>query len=137
DNAGFGATWAGPIASLLMEKYLNDTLRTERLKEVERVASANLMPGWLVREQFKADSIRAYNWFRQTRDTSVIKKFLKPGQVPVIEPPAPKPAPKPDSSQLKKGTAPDSLKKKLPVDVRTTRLHPEAILPKRYSIKAA
>ena len=29
ENAGFGATWAAPIASLMMEKYLNDTLRTE------------------------------------------------------------------------------------------------------------
>ena len=26
ENAGFGATWAGPIATLLMEKYLNDTI---------------------------------------------------------------------------------------------------------------
>ncbi len=39
ENAGFGATWAGPIAALMMEKYLNDTLRTERLKEVERIAA--------------------------------------------------------------------------------------------------
>ncbi len=140
ENAGFGATWAGPIASLLMEKYLNDTLRTERLKEVERVASANLMPAWLTREQFKADSVRAYNWFRQTRDTSVIRKFLRPGQVPVIEPPAPKPAPKADSSQPTPGAKPtgiDSSKpRKLPVDVRTTSLPPEAVLPKRFSTKA-
>lgn len=76
ENAGFGATWAGPIASLLMEKYLNDTLRAERLKEVERISSANLLPGWLVREQFKQDSIRAYNWYKMTKDSSAIKRFL-------------------------------------------------------------
>ncbi len=76
-NAGFGATWAGPIAALIMEKYLNDTLRTERLKEVERVSNANLMPGYLVRAQYRADSIRAYNWFKITKDTSVIKKYIK------------------------------------------------------------
>jgi penicillin-binding protein 2 len=29
ENAGFGATWAGPIARILMEKYLNDTLQTK------------------------------------------------------------------------------------------------------------
>ena len=26
ENAGYGATWAAPIASLMMEKYLNDTI---------------------------------------------------------------------------------------------------------------
>lgn len=76
ENAGFGATWAGPIAALLMEKYLNDTLRTERLKEVERISNANLLPGWLIREQFKQDSIRAYNWYKMTKDSSAIKRFL-------------------------------------------------------------
>lgn len=30
ENAGYGATWAGPIASLMIEKYLNDTIATER-----------------------------------------------------------------------------------------------------------
>lgn len=78
ENAGFGATWAAPIASLLLEKYLNDTLRTERVKEVERIANANLMPGWLVREQFKADSTRAFDWFNNIkRDSAIIRKYLK------------------------------------------------------------
>jgi penicillin-binding protein 2 len=26
ENAGFGATWAAPIASLMIEKYLTDTI---------------------------------------------------------------------------------------------------------------
>ncbi len=43
---------------------------------MERIASANLMPGYLVREQFREDSIRAFKWFKLTRDTSVIKKYL-------------------------------------------------------------
>lgn len=78
ENAGFGATWAAPIASLLLEKYLNDTLRTERVKEVERIASANLMPGWLVREQFKADSTRAFDWFNNIkRDSAIIRKYIR------------------------------------------------------------
>ncbi len=76
-NAGFGATWAGPIASLIMEKYLNDSLRPERLKEVERVSSANLMPSYLPREQFRQDSIRAFKWFALTKDTSYIRKYIK------------------------------------------------------------
>lgn len=77
ENAGYGGTWAGPIAALMMEKFLNDTLRTERLKEVERIAGANLMPEYLVREQYKADSTRAYNWYKMTKDSSAIKRFLE------------------------------------------------------------
>jgi len=77
ENAGFGATWAAPIASLLVEKYLNDTLRAERVKEVDRIATANLMPGWLVREQFKQDSIRAFDWFQLRKDSAIIRKYLK------------------------------------------------------------
>ena len=35
ENAGFGATWAGPIATLMMEKYLNGTvLRTDLEKKM-------------------------------------------------------------------------------------------------------
>ena len=29
ENAGFGGTWGGPIARILMEKYLNDTISKE------------------------------------------------------------------------------------------------------------
>jgi penicillin-binding protein 2 len=88
ENAGYGATWAGPIAALMMEKYLNDTLRPERVKEIERIAAADLLPSYLVREQFKQDSIRAFNWFKITKDTSVIKRFLQK-TTPVPELPKP------------------------------------------------
>ena len=112
ENGGFGATWAGPMAYLMMEKYLNDTLRAERLKEVERISHANLMPSYLPRLQYMADSARAFNWFKITHDTSVIKKFLKrshsgdtvrvpaaDGRVPAIinPPPATKPKPRVDT----------------------------------------
>jgi penicillin-binding protein 2 len=110
ENAGYGATWAGPIAALMMEKFLNDTLRPERLKEVERIAAADLLPGYLIREQFKQDSIRAYNWFKMTKDTSVLKRFLHKS--------APKPTPP-----------------KEPVG-RITRLNQEAILPARQKISS-
>src|SRR6266498_2837352 len=75
ENGGFGSTWAGPIAYLLAEKYLTDSLRADRLKEVDRIAAANLMPSYLTREQFKADSIRAFEWFRMTKDSSYIDKY--------------------------------------------------------------
>jgi penicillin-binding protein 2 len=75
ENGGFGSTWAGPIAYLLAEKYLTDSLRADRVTEVERIAAANLMPSYLTREQYKADSIRAYEWFRITKDSSYIDKY--------------------------------------------------------------
>jgi penicillin-binding protein 2 len=77
ENAGFGATWGGNIAQLMMEKYLTDSLRPERAKEAERIANSNLMPGWLVREQYKADSVRAQFYFKLTKDSSYIKKFVR------------------------------------------------------------
>ncbi|MBR4166374.1 MAG: penicillin-binding protein 2 [Bacteroidales bacterium] len=41
ENAGFGATWAAPIASLLIEKYLNG--ETSRPELEKRVMDGNLM----------------------------------------------------------------------------------------------
>jgi penicillin-binding protein 2 len=35
ENAGYGATWAAPVASLMIEKYLKDTIsRPEMVKSV-------------------------------------------------------------------------------------------------------
>ncbi|MBA2329718.1 MAG: penicillin-binding protein 2 [Flavisolibacter sp.] len=93
ENAGYGSTWAGPIAAIMMEKYLNDTLREETKKKIEYVASTDLMPGWLVREQYKADSTRAWYWFKLTKDSSYIKKYIRRGgsapQQPKRNPPVP------------------------------------------------
>ncbi len=80
ENAGFGATWAAPMASLMIEKFLNDTLRADRIKEVERINAANLMPSWLEAEQKKADSTRAVYYFNLTKDSTYLKKFFKPKQ---------------------------------------------------------
>lgn len=89
-NGGFGATYAGPIASLMVEKYINDTLRVERVKKADEIASANLMPGYLPRLQFKTDSIRARQWFNLTKDSSYILKYLK-GSAPYTPPQKKKP----------------------------------------------
>jgi penicillin-binding protein 2 len=118
ENAGFGATWAGPIAALMMEKYLNDTLRPERAKEVERIAAANLMPGWLVREQYKADSTRAQFYFKLTKDSSYLKKFFK-NHIPAAKKDSVPPKPKPLIVYLQKWEATDP-KKFLTLKKRTT-----------------
>jgi penicillin-binding protein 2 len=41
EEAGFGSTWAAPIASLLIEKYLNRTVKRKEIEE--RMINANLL----------------------------------------------------------------------------------------------
>ena len=43
ENAGFGATWACPIASLMVEKYLTGDIRPERKYVEDRILQADLM----------------------------------------------------------------------------------------------
>lgn len=43
ENAGFGATWAAPVASLIVEKYLNDTISSHRKYLEERILESNLL----------------------------------------------------------------------------------------------
>lgn len=77
ENSGFGNTWAAPIAGLMMEKYLKDTLSAERLKEVDRIAHSSLMPSYIPYLQYIEDSARAANWLERYKDSSAIKKFQK------------------------------------------------------------
>jgi penicillin-binding protein 2 len=42
ENAGFGATWAAPIASLMLEKYLRRTVKRPEMEK--RIFDANLLP---------------------------------------------------------------------------------------------
>lgn len=76
-NAGYGATWGGPIARILVEKYLNDTLMKKSEADVDRISKANLMPAYFKRLQYKTDSVRAYKWLEDYRDSSLLKKFLR------------------------------------------------------------
>jgi len=43
ENAGFGAAWSVPMASLLLEKYLKGSVENNRLWIEERLLNANLM----------------------------------------------------------------------------------------------
>jgi penicillin-binding protein 2 len=42
ENAGYGAAWAAPIASLMMEQYLTDSISRPEL--YERMIKGNLLP---------------------------------------------------------------------------------------------
>ncbi len=61
ENSGFGATWAAPVASLMMEQYLTDSISRPEL--YQRMINGNLLP---------------------TRQDSLMKKSDKP-VVPEIE----------------------------------------------------
>jgi penicillin-binding protein 2 len=76
ENAGFGATWAGPIARIMLEKYLNDTLQTKSKEDLERISNSNIMPPYLKRLQFIEDSTRARKWFEMYGDSTFLKKFI-------------------------------------------------------------
>ncbi len=59
ENAGYGATWAAPIASLLMEKYLTDSIAGDKRKaEIERIANVSIIPTRIKHERNVRDSIK-------------------------------------------------------------------------------
>ena len=72
ENAGYGSSWAAPIASYMVEKYLRDTI-TKPKAEVQYIMNANLLPpppGWkppvkklsrkdsLLRDSIRKDSLK-------------------------------------------------------------------------------
>jgi penicillin-binding protein 2 len=58
ENAGFGATWAGPMAGLIMEKYLKDTLSAIRWKEVERIEGQEIILPIVKAKRNRLDSLK-------------------------------------------------------------------------------
>lgn len=59
ENSGrFGGTYAAPISSLMIEKYLNDTISNKRKPLEERMISTNLIPPLMLQEMQKLDSAK-------------------------------------------------------------------------------
>lgn len=89
ENSGYGATWAGPIASLMIEKYLYDTVSASRKGLEERMFTANVIPRYTyvidsarrlrdrliwerkVQQKHFADSIKHY------QDSLMIRQWIK------------------------------------------------------------
>lgn len=78
ENGGFGATWAGPMASLIMEKYLKDSLSANRMKEVERIEAEEIILPIVKQKRKKLDSLR--------RDRLMKMQLRATASVPVIKP---------------------------------------------------
>jgi penicillin-binding protein 2 len=62
ENAGFGATWSAPIASLMVEKYLTDSISRPKYY-MDRLLEANLLPGAALKPKVTkketSDSVKA------------------------------------------------------------------------------
>ncbi|WP_447641452.1 MULTISPECIES: penicillin-binding protein 2 [Chitinophagaceae] len=58
ENSGYGATWAGPIASYMIEKYLNDSLTENSKAGVERFSQVDLVPDAIKHWYYVKDSLR-------------------------------------------------------------------------------
>jgi len=43
ENGGYGSAYAAPIASLMVEKYMNDTIQTKRLPLEKKMLEGNLL----------------------------------------------------------------------------------------------
>lgn len=46
ENAGYGATWAGPIASLLIEQYLDTRSQKSRMALKTKMDNAKIIPNY-------------------------------------------------------------------------------------------
>jgi len=107
ENAGFGAASAAPIASLMMEKYLKDSIpEADRKEKVERIANTNLIPALMRAQLAKMDSIKQAKEAhllelqkeKEAQDTLEDDEF----DDTLINNPKPKPiAPKPANSNKK------------------------------------
>ncbi|MEO7923629.1 MAG: penicillin-binding transpeptidase domain-containing protein [Chitinophagaceae bacterium] len=59
ENSGrFGGTYAAPIVSLMIEKYLNDTIATNRKPLEDRMSSINLIPPLMMQKLRTKDSLQ-------------------------------------------------------------------------------
>ena len=74
ENSGkFGGTYAAPITGLMIEKYLNDTIATNRKAKVETLSELNLIPPRIYKEIRRQDSLM------HAKDTSylLLKGYMK------------------------------------------------------------
>jgi len=70
ENAGFGATWAGPIARMVMEKYLNDSLSKKSKQDSARIAAKEIILPVVKAKRMLLDSIRRVRLAREMGDSS-------------------------------------------------------------------
>ncbi len=89
ENAGFGATWAGPVASLMIEKYLTDSIATKRKFLEEKLYKANLVNPYIyaidsaqkrkdaMRYSIKMEQKRMEDSLKRAQDSILIRRFFE------------------------------------------------------------
>lgn len=89
ENAGFGATWAGPVASLLIEKYMTDSIAPRRKHLEERLYNATLINPYIyaidsaqrakdrVRWERKMEAKRIEDSTQHARDSILIRRWFE------------------------------------------------------------
>jgi penicillin-binding protein 2 len=83
-NAGQGATYGAPIASLLVEQFLKDSLSPASKKKAEEISKISIIPKDVKYKKYVRDSTVAYNKFEETGDSSWIRIYIPPPPPPVI-----------------------------------------------------
>lgn len=85
-NSGYGATWAGPIASLMMEQYLTDTIKRKPL--LDKMVSSNTIKKYIrtmdsiqrekdqLRDLLRTADKRTQDSIKRRRDTMLAKQIL-------------------------------------------------------------
>lgn len=81
ENAGYGATWSAPIASLMIEKYLRDSISRPKYYS-DRLLNANLLPGQknIYKVKSKNDSLNAPSTIKRTNVVPINNKANKPNE---------------------------------------------------------
>jgi penicillin-binding protein 2 len=79
ENSGrFGGTYAAPIVSLMIEKFLNDTIAANRKELEERMADINLIPPLMMQKMRSRDSLQKAKEGKELRnDLKNIKDTLQ------------------------------------------------------------
>jgi penicillin-binding protein 2 len=73
ENSGrFGGTYAAPIATMMIEKYLHDTISTRQKARAEAISNTNLIPKLMLDKMREKDSIR-----KAREEEKALKKRIK------------------------------------------------------------
>ncbi|MBP9097374.1 MAG: penicillin-binding protein 2 [Ferruginibacter sp.] len=118
ENAGFGSTSAAPIASLMIEKYLNDSIAgKERKAKAEALSKLNLIPPRIYRE------LRAQDSMMHSKDTAYL---LAKGYIKIVSDSIG--GDTEDEADIMENLKKEKQKKQLPVK-DSNLINPAAIIP--------
>jgi penicillin-binding protein 2 len=79
ENSGYGATWAGPIASLMIEQYLKDSISVKRMPLVKKMQNAKIIPNYtyIIDSIEKQQAIERDRLKRLPKDSLALINFKK------------------------------------------------------------